>query len=77
MHLLFNTMEGTIASVGSELVVDDAMVVTREYLDRFFAYPGMFEWWNQARTGFMGPLQEWIDRQFPGLDPKSDYWGIA
>ena len=76
MHMLFNTLESTISSVDSEFVVDEVMVNVKSYLNRFFAYPGMFEWWDQAETEFLGPLREWINHQFPGLEPKSDYWGL-
>ena len=76
MHMLFNTLESTIISVDSEFVVDEVMVNVKSYLNRFFAYPGMFEWWRQSKTEFLVPVQEWVDRRFPRLDPKSDYWGI-
>ena len=77
MHMLFNTLESTVSSLESEFVFDEVMENCERTLDRFFAYPGMFEWWRQSKTEFLGPVQEWVDRQFPRLDPKSDYWGIG
>ena len=76
MHLLMNTVEGSFSSMDSEFItaeIEDAILV---YLDRLFAYPGMFEWWEQARSHFTGRVEEVIDRRYPKLEKKIDYWGI-
>jgi hypothetical protein len=76
MHVLMNTVEGTFSSMDSEFITreaEDQMVI---YLDRFFSYPGMFEWWEQARPHFIARVREVIDRQYPELEEELDYWGI-
>ena len=76
MHILMNTVKGTFSSMDSDFVTREVEDQVVTYLDRFFAYPGMFEWWEQAKPEFSGRVEEVIDRHYPELEEKLDYWGI-
>ncbi len=76
MNILMTTVGGSFSSVDSEFITRDVEESVVIYLDRFFAYPGMFEWWEQARSNFSGRAQEMVDRRYPELVEKPDYWGL-
>jgi hypothetical protein len=76
MMMLFTVLEGAISSLQSGIHDEETEECMKSYLNRYFGYPGMFEWWQQSKSSFVPAMREWIDRQYPRLEATSDYWEI-
>ena len=62
---LINLVETSILSNDANLLQDETMEAWAGFLGpRYFVRPGMFEWWNEARTVYTPATQEWVDREF-------------
>ncbi len=65
MGALINLVETSILSNDVDLLQDESMDAWAGFLGpRYFVHPGMFEWWNQARSVYAASTQAWIDREF-------------
>ena len=77
MSALINMVESSALSNDADLVQDETMEAWANYLGpRYFAYPGMHKWWNEARTTFAPGTRAWIDREMEKRQSKSDYWQL-
>jgi len=79
-HLMmgyFNALEATIFSKTAFLLGDDTLENWAYSLrTRFLPYPGVRDWWSEAKPIFAPETRAWIDKQISATDKESDYLGI-
>jgi len=79
-HLMIgylNSLEATIFSRSAFLVGDETLENWAYLLrTRFLPYPGMREWWNEAKLIFAPETRTWVDEQIAATDTDSDILGI-
>ena len=79
-HLMmgyFNALEATIFSKTAFLLGDDTLENWAYALrTRFLPYPGVRDWWNEAKSIFTPETRAWIEKQISETDTASDYLGI-
>jgi hypothetical protein len=79
-HLMmgyFNVLEATIFSKRAFLLGEETLENWSYSLrTRFLPYPGMRDWWSQARPIFAPETRVWVDEQISATDSASDYLGI-
>lgn len=44
---------------------------------RFLPYPGVRDWWGEARAIFVPEMRAWVDDQISATDTSSDPLGIT
>jgi len=79
-HLMMgyiNAIESTLFSKNAYLLGEETMenwgFVMRT---RFLPYPGLRDWWSEARQIFTPETQAWVDAQINLTDTSSDLLGI-
>jgi hypothetical protein len=79
-HLMIgylNAVEATIFSKGALLLGDETLENwAYVLLTRFLPYPGLREWWNEAKPIFTEETRDWIDEQISKADLDSDILGL-
>lgn len=79
-HLMmgyFNALEATIFSKHAYLVDDQTMNNWSYALrTRFLPYPGVRDWWKEAKPIFAPETRAWVDLQLEATDMDSDYVGL-
>jgi len=64
MCALINLVESSVMSNDADLLQDESVEAWAHYLGpRYFTYPGMHDWWKEARMVFAPSTQAWIDRE--------------
>ena len=76
MIAMTSALESNLDALEGELVDDLVMEAVEEFVRRYFAYEGTFEWWRKGRRACAPSVQKWIDQRFTAPDPEYDYWGI-
>ena len=77
-------MMGYINAIESTLFSKSAFLLGEETMEnwgfvmrtRFLPYPGLREWWSEAKHIFTPETQAWIDAQIELTDTSSDLLGI-
>lgn len=79
-HLMmgyFNALEATIVSKTAFLLGDETVENWAYALrTRFLPYPGVRDWWNDAKPIFSLETRAWVDKQISATNTESDYLGI-
>jgi len=61
---LVNLVETSVLSNDVDLIQDETMDAWANFLGpRYFEYPGMAEWWNEARMVYAPSTRAWMDRE--------------
>lgn len=77
MSALITNLELSVFSSDAELMIDDTLKTFADWLGpRYFAYPGMLEWWEESKNHFDPKARDWVDAQILEADVESDIWGI-
>jgi hypothetical protein len=77
MTSLLMIVSSSFMSNRANLLTDDLFSGWSGYLQpRLFPYPGMREWWDEARNVFIPEVQAWVDKEFAKADTDQDFWGI-
>lgn len=61
---LINLVETSVLSNDADLIQDETMEAWANFLGpRYFGYPGISEWWYEARTVYAPSTRAWVDRE--------------
>ena len=79
-HLMlgyFNALEATIFSKNAFLLGEGTLENWAYALrTRFLPYPGMRDWWNEAKSMFAPETRVWVDELISATDTSSDHLGL-
>jgi hypothetical protein len=73
-----NYVEDSFISSNVALLGDETMQNWVYWMQtRFFAYPGVREWWGTAKGVYAPDFQEWIDKVIETADTEEDVYGFS